>query len=113
MDLKDFVKSVLVDINAGVDEARKVTSRDITFDQSKDKRTVEFDVAVTVEKNTSASGEAGIRVLNFIEGGGNISKEAKNSTVSHISFGLHIDSWTKEENQASKEEYNTIQPVFY
>lgn len=101
MDLKEFVKSVLVDINAGVDDARKVASRDISFDASKEKRTVEFNVAVTVEENSTAGGKAGVRVLNFVEGGGSISKEARNSTVSHISFGLHIDSRTKEENRAA------------
>jgi hypothetical protein len=104
MDLKDFVKSVLVDINEGVDEARDVTSRDIRFAGNSSKRTIEFDVAVSVEKSDSATGKAGVRVLKFAEADGELSKSMKNSTVSHICFGLHIDSWTKEENRTVQAE---------
>ncbi|NLT52870.1 MAG: hypothetical protein GXX85_18345 [Ignavibacteria bacterium] len=97
MDIQEFVKNVLVDIDKAVDGARKETHRDISFSDTKDQRTVEFDIAVAVEERDSASGKAGIRVLQLIEGGGDISKENKNSTVSRIKFGVHIDAMTKEE----------------
>jgi len=112
MDLKEFIKSVLVDINAGVDEARVLTSREIMFTNSKDKRTVEFDIAVTVEETDAKSGKAGVRVLQLVEGGGEISKSAKNSTISRISFGLNIDSWTKEEQEKARYTPSTYEPGF-
>jgi hypothetical protein len=97
VELKDFVKTVLTQIDAAVDEARAETSRDIRFSEKDSKRTIEFDVAVSAENTDSKSGKAGVRVLEFVEGGGEISKENKSSTVSRITFGLRIESRTKEE----------------
>jgi len=102
MNIQEFVKNVLVDIDKAVEEARKESRRDISFSNTKDQRTVEFDIAVAVEENNSVSGKAGIRVLQLIEGGGDISKENKNSTVSRIKFGVHIDTMTKEEEAAQR-----------
>ena len=106
MDLKEFIKNVLIDLNAGVDDARRATSRNISFSATTEKRTVEFDIAVTVEEIDAKSGKAGVRVLQLVEGGGEISKTAKNSTVSRISFGLHIDTWTKEEQSRNSQIMN-------
>ncbi|MDO8524692.1 MAG: hypothetical protein Q7R99_03615 [bacterium] len=109
MNLQEFVKSVLVDIDQAVESARSETKRDIRLSDTKDQRTVEFDVAVAVHETNSKSGKAGIRVLQFAEGGGDISKESKNSTVSRIKFGVHMDSWTKEEEarqNAQMDAYN-------
>ena len=97
MDLKEFVKSVLMDVVNAVEETRKESSRDMHLDSGKEQRTVEFDIAVTVEDITEGKGKAGIKVFQLIEGGGEISKEAKNSSVSRIKFGVYVDTWTKEE----------------
>ena len=97
MELKDFVKNVLKDVTEAVDEYRSESSRDMHLDNMKDQRTVEFDVAVAAEDFTSATGKAGIKVFSLIEGGGEVSKEVKNSTVSRIKFGVHVDRWTKQE----------------
>lgn len=102
MNLQEFVKDVLVSVDKAVDEARAEMQRDINFSDSKDQRTVEFDIAVAVEETDTKSGKAGIRVLQFVEGGGDMSKENKNSTVSRIKFGIHIDAMTKEEDAAHK-----------
>ena len=98
MELKEFVKSVLIDVVDAVEETRKESSRDMYLDSAKEGRTVDFDIAVTVEDSTSGSGKAGIKVFQLIEGGGEISKEAKNSTVSRIKFGVRVDRWNKQEN---------------
>lgn len=100
MELKDFVKKVLVDLDAAVSEARSETQRDVSFTNSKDQRTVEFDIAVSAEETNAKSGKAGVKVLQFAEGGGSMSKENKNSTVSRVKFGVRIDSMTKEEERA-------------
>ena len=97
MELKEFVKKVLTDLVQAVEEARSPSPRDMhLFD--KENKTVEFDIAVTVEDTDKASGKAGIRVLQFIETGGDVSKEIKNSTVSRVKFGVYIDTRTKEED---------------
>ncbi|PIV51580.1 hypothetical protein CO115_02115 [Candidatus Falkowbacteria bacterium CG_4_9_14_3_um_filter_36_9] len=98
MELKDFIKKVLTDLVESVEEIRESSKRDMHLTDSKDNRTVEFDIAVTVEDATSAAGKAGIKVFSIVEGGGNLSKESKNSSVSRIKFGVHIDSLTKEED---------------
>jgi hypothetical protein len=100
MNLQEFVKNVLVEINAAVDEARQLTSRDIRFSDNGTARTVEFDVAVSAEATSAKSGKAGIKVLQFAEAGGDISQENKNSTVSRITFGVRIEPRTKEEEAA-------------
>jgi hypothetical protein len=100
MELKQFVKNALKDLVDAVEEARNESARDMNLTSSQDNRTVEFDIAVTVEDATNSSGKAGIKVFQIIEGGGNISKELKNSEVSRIKFGVNIDSLTKEEQAA-------------
>lgn len=89
MELKEFVKKVLTDLVQGVEETRSVSPRDMyLFD--KENKTVEFDIAVTVEDIDKLSGKAGIRVMQFVETGGDMGKEIKNSTVSRIRFGVYI-----------------------
>jgi len=102
MDLKDFIKNVLTDINEAVDEAREVATRDIKFADTDSARTIEFDIAVSAEKIDSQEGKAGIKVLQFAEGGGKISQSKTNSTISRIVFGLKINSRTKSEQQAMR-----------
>ncbi len=89
MELKEFVKKVLTDLVQGVEEARSTSPRDMYL-YSKDNESIEFDIAVTVENTNTSSGKAGIHVLQFVETGGDISKEIKNSTVSRIKFGVYI-----------------------
>lgn len=100
MELKDFVKNVLKDVTEAVDEYRNESSRDMHLDNLKDQRTVEFDVAVTAEDVTSASGRAGVKVFSVLEGGGETTKEVKSSSVSRIKFGVYVDRWTKQEQAA-------------
>ncbi|MFA7254554.1 MAG: hypothetical protein WC133_00445 [Candidatus Omnitrophota bacterium] len=98
MNLQEFVKDVLVSLDKGVNEARTEMSRDIHFTYSQDQRTVEFDIAVSVEETNLQSGKAGIRVLQFAEGGGELGKENKNASISRIRFGVNIDILTKQES---------------
>jgi hypothetical protein len=97
MELKEFVKSVLKDVVDAVEESRGTSNRDMHLDSLKDQRTVEFDIAVTVEDSVGSTGKAGIKVFSLIEGGGDISKELKNSSVSRVKFGVYVDSVLKSE----------------
>lgn len=99
MELKEFVKKVLVDVVEAVEEARSTSSRDMHLFGNSNARTIEFDVAVTVEKSSEASGKAGIKVLELIEGGGNLSKKSIDTTVSRIQFGVYVDTVTKQESE--------------
>jgi len=111
MNLEEFVKNVLTNLDKAVEGARSETKRDIRFAHNKDLQTVEFDIAVAVEQTDSKSGKAGIRVLQFVEGGGDISRESKNSTVSRIKFGVHINTMTKEEDAHQRSEIEAYSKI--
>ena len=108
MELKEFIKNTLKDIAEAVEEIRTESSRDMHLDNLKDQRTVEFDVAVTAEDVTSATGKAGIKVFSVLEGGGEAAKEIKNSSVSRIKFGVYIDRFTKQENAGFQNQFRQI-----
>jgi len=97
MNLQEFVKDVLISLDKAVEEARAEMKRDVHFSDTKEQRTVEFDIAVSVEETDTKTGKAGIKVLQFAEGGGSLSKENKNSTVSRVRFGIRVSSMTKDE----------------
>lgn len=103
MELKEFVKNVLVDLNLAVDEASNSTNRTIRFSENEKNRTIEFDVAVTAEKKGTTTGKAGVKVLGIAEGGGKLEKESKTSVVSRVKFGVRVDPHTRQESQARKQ----------
>lgn len=106
MELKEFVKKVIIDLDQAVSEANAETNRVVRFKGVKEQRTaLEFDVAVTVESVDSATGGGEIKVWGIAEAGMKGLTESKNSTVSRVSFGIDIDQYTKKENQ----ERNAIQ----
>lgn len=94
MDLKDFTQKVIVDIVQGVSEAKQKTGQNVYFPLALPKdghtRTIEFDVAVSIENTTDAEGRGDIKVLEFLQAGGGISRITKNSTVSRIKFGVNV-----------------------
>ncbi len=101
MELKDFVKKVIMDLDQAVTEANAETKREVRFKGVKEYRTaLEFDVAVTVESTNSGGGGGAIQVLGFAQIGGSASTEQKNSSVSRVSFGVDISEYTKAERQA-------------
>ncbi|MFA6397488.1 MAG: hypothetical protein WDK96_01410 [Candidatus Paceibacterota bacterium] len=100
------MKSVIKDVVDAVEETRKESSRDMHLLSHKDSnQTVEFDIAVSAEDTTKTGGKAGIRVLQFVEGGGEINKEIKSSTVSRVKFGVYISTITKSESAHLTSQY--------
>ncbi len=100
MELKDFVKKVILDLDRAVSEANNETDREIRFKGVKEQRTaVEFDVAVTVESKDSGNGGGEIKVWGIVQAGMTTSNELKNSTVSRVTFGVDISEYTKIEKQ--------------
>jgi hypothetical protein len=87
MELKAFIKQSLVEIINGVDEASSEVNREICFIH-RNSENVQFDIAVTVEN--SKGKEGGIKVASLFAG--EAKTEAKNSTISRLSFQLYIPS---------------------
>lgn len=104
MNLKDFVKKVVTDLDGAVNEARTEMERDISFTTDKNNQSIKFDIAVSVDETKSKSGKAGVRVLEFAEAGANLENQQRNSTISRVSFGLYIAERTKQEQQRDSAE---------
>lgn len=106
MELKEFTKKAIAEIVEGVDEVSNNLQRRVLLSDIKEKRTIEFDVAVTVEENIGSGGKGEIKVLGLIMAGGGVEKETKSSTVSRIQFGVYVDVDTKKESQRKQVEVN-------
>jgi hypothetical protein len=109
MELKEFVKKVIIDLDQAVSEANAETKRHVRFRGVKEHATaLEFDVAVSAESSSSGKGGGGIKVWGISEIGASVSGEVKNSTVSRISFRLEVASDTREEEAHQEEELRRI-----
>lgn len=95
MELKAFVKQVLIDVIEGVEEVRSSSARDVEITGSTDSRSIEFDVAVTVEDKIEGKAQAGISVLSALKANGDVSTGVRNETVSRIRFGVHVHQKSK------------------
>jgi uncharacterized protein YbaR (Trm112 family) len=119
MDLDEFVKSVLVNVLAGIKEAQEaqdvgafvVPGGDGGHEYPKNARVssnarlkstiIDFDVAVTVESSDKATGGGGLRIAGI---GAKLEGEiaSKDTQVSRIQFGVPImlpenqRSWHKD-----------------
>ena len=119
MELKEFTKTVLKELLEAVEEVRKEASRDLRLISNTTNRTVEFDVAVTVENEVHGKATGGIKVLNFMQVQGDSGGTSKNATVSRVKFGIDINQFTKEEerqheasNNAAMSNYNNSNSGF-
>lgn len=122
MDLKEFIKTALLSIVEGIEEAKNIldaTEKNICPPMAPayiDKLKIplnagngfyyqqaEFDVAVTVENQTEGKTKAGIKVLGI---GANIdgSMSSSNTTVSRIKFHVPLGLQAK---RTSEDEIDT------
>jgi len=93
MKLKDFITTILVDIEQGINEAAIKNNR-ITFLNSigpKGDEGVEFDVAVTA--SNEASGKIGAEVFSV---GANAQGKITNEEVSRVKFIVKVGSYYKK-----------------
>lgn len=90
MELKEFIKKVLLEITGAVKDASNEARCRIEIYGTPNNRHIEFDIAVSVEETSAKSGNAGVKVLQFVQAGGDMSTENKNSTVSRIKFGVYV-----------------------
>lgn len=103
MEIEDFVHSVITQLDRAVSRAGENTEREVSFSYNSDNNLVEFDIAVTATSGDKKSGKAGIKVLSFAEGGGEITKSEVSSTVSRVKFGIRIAPQTKKEAQRNRQ----------
>lgn len=97
MELGAFVKSILIDLDKAVEEANSEMGREVRFADNQDKRTVEFDIAVTVDEKTGGKAGGNVKVLGLFDAGSDIKKEKSFNSVSRLQFGLHVSRQTKQE----------------
>jgi hypothetical protein len=104
MDLREFIKETLLQINMGVQDAitahralpdavgviNPVWGADASAITAEHAQKVQFDVAVTVTDKNSQGGKAGIKVLNFLDVSGEAGKAFEQSSVSRIKFAIPI-----------------------
>lgn len=99
MELKNFIKNVLVEIIEGVDEASEDSLRGFNLSSVQGSRTIEFDIAVTAESESNLATGAGIKVLGLLKADANGKEKTKKSEISRIQFGVNVDTQTKEEKE--------------
>lgn len=108
MELKDFIKNVLIDISTAIEECQgelsdracvapvlEMGNRGVdlkTKDGYAKVSQIDFDVAVTTETKDGSSSSAGggIRVLNVIKVGGKSTDESQNihQSISRVKFSV-------------------------
>ena len=101
MDLEQFVNEALVQIFRGVQSAQAEVRENDDYkgvinpkwgkanDYDKYASAVEFDIAISVSKQTSGEGKAGIRVA-FVEVGGAQERSFQQGSVSRVSFKVPV-----------------------
>jgi len=121
MDLKDFVKETLVQISKGVQESIEAvresggytnpaagggvkndnSSYFGSMGEGQNVFLVDFDVAVTVDENSEASGGGKLKVAGIFSVGGDAGISSKSSSTNRVSFkiplALPVDPISREE----------------
>ncbi len=98
MELKQFVKQALTEIIEAVDEVSESATHETFLYNTDGSRSVEFDIAVSASDTSAGQMGAGIRVLQFIEIGGDKTNETTNTTVSRVKFGVMVRVSKKNES---------------
>lgn len=99
MELKDFVKTTLVELSSAISEAnaeikcgRKIrtTNTILLTKVYGDSGLVDFDLAVSASESKNKGAKGGIRI-SVLEANSNKSAQQQSSSVSRIKFTLEAD----------------------
>jgi len=109
MDLKEFIKTALIDIVEGIEDAKLELDKKNTYicppmgpayiDKFHIKlnsfngmyyQQAEFDIAITAENRTDGGAKAGVKVAGFIEANMGKNTALNNSTVSRVKFHVPL-----------------------
>jgi hypothetical protein len=95
MRLKDFIVTVLTDIDQGIEEAQqKIGKRHALYtfppgsDPARGDEGVQFDVAVTASAEISGKIDAEVNVVSLFSGGAKTEGKLANGEVSRIKFRI-------------------------
>jgi hypothetical protein len=69
-----------------------------------DNKTIEFDIALTVDDSTATGGQIGVGIAQLFTGSGETTKERSKSEISRIKFGVYISTETKEQIEKQRQE---------
>lgn len=105
MDLKSFLEKAITDILDGIKAANKNSDYPIGLVRKiEDSKAIDFDIAVSAEDSQGENAGAGIKVLSFLDLGGGLESQQKNSSVSRIKFSVMVFPHKKADYSAG--EYN-------
>lgn len=96
MELKDFVSATIQQIIEGVAEAQNYVKKEkinaVVNAQVglKREKTIEFDIAVTVNESKSTSAGGGISVASIINAGGKKQTENVEQSISRVKFSVDV-----------------------
>jgi hypothetical protein len=104
MEVKEFIKSITRSVVEAVQESSEELNHEMYITHSPDNKSIEFDVAVTVENSTK--GEAGINICNIVDIGGK--DEYKSSSIHRVKLSIYIASSDKNKQQEQRAEYDRL-----
>lgn len=87
--LEDFIKTTLLDIAKGINAANKELSNTQTFEMKAGGDTIDFDVAVSVDNESSESSGVGA-IISVISLGAKSTKGTKDQSLSRIKFSVKV-----------------------
>jgi hypothetical protein len=88
MKLKDFVKTVLVEINSGIEEGANETGRNVYLETDSKTPGISFDVAVTTSSEAHGKAGAEISVVSIGSIGGKADAKISSEEVSRVKFSI-------------------------
>lgn len=96
MELKDFIKKVVIDIEKARKEINIETEREYTYSQSDSalhKWWIDFDLTVASEDSSWWTWWAKIEVLGFMKVWWDLDTNSKLSSSNRIKFSLYTDNF--------------------
>lgn len=110
MEVKDFVKTVIAQVVTALEESEQELGRAIHLSLPADKKSIEFDLATTVESSFGKEGklQGAVKILGIgTEGSGLMKTESKDSYTSRVKFGISVNAQNKKQEEERCKEIET------
>lgn len=102
MDLKSFIKIAVTDIVEAITETSNELSREIYIAKPTDNKCIEFNIAVSAESSKDGKTKGNINVIEMLGFGHESNSNSKESSTSHIKFGIYINNQNLSEQTESR-----------
>ena len=100
MEMAKFVEKTIKDLVGVVEKASNDLDRDVYIAGMHDKGSIEFDIAVTIEKNTEGNAEIAI-IPSLLKG--KVDGAIKHGEINRIKFSAFVSSKSRKQEQEQKE----------